>query len=44
MRDDLKPGNGFPDFELPDQDDQPAKLSTLMGGMPTALIFNRGNY
>ncbi len=44
MREDLKPGNGFPDFELPDQDGQSAKLRNLMAGMPTALNSNRGNY
>ena len=44
MRDDLKPGNTFPDFELPDENGEVMKLSALMAGMPTALIFCRGNY
>ena len=44
MRDDLKPGNPFPDFELPDQTGQAVKLSALIGQRPAALIFNRGNY
>ena len=44
MRDDLKPGASFPDFELPNQDGELAKLSDLMGDKPVVLTFNRGNY
>jgi peroxiredoxin len=44
MRADLKPGNQFPDFELPDQDGGMVRLSDFMGGKPLALTFNRGNY
>lgn len=44
MREDLKPGNPFPDFELPDQAGNRVKLSEYLNGMPTALTFNRGNY
>ena len=44
MRDDLRPGQMFPDIELPDQDGERRKLSTLMRGFPTALVFSRGYY
>ncbi len=40
----LRPGRVFPDFELPDHDGRPARLSSLVGGWPTALIFIRGHY
>ena len=32
----------FPDFELPDQDGQPVKLSELVGKFPFILSFYRG--
>lgn len=44
MRAELKPGAPFPDFELPDHDGEPAKLSGLMAGKPVVVTFNRGNY
>ncbi len=44
MRNDLAPGNLFPDIELPNQDGQVVKLSELMGGWPTAVVFVRGHY
>ena len=44
MHPDLKIGNKFPDFELPDQDDESQKLSKLIRGFPTVLIFSRGYY
>ena len=44
MRDDLSPENTFPDFELPDHDGRPVRLSALMGGWPTAVVFVRGHY
>lgn len=44
MRDDLRPGNQFPDIELPNQDGEPVKLSTLMRGFPTVVAFSRGYY
>ena len=40
----LKVGNTFLDFELPDQDDNSQKLSKLIRGFPTVLIFSRGYY
>lgn len=44
MQDDLRPGNWFPDIELPDQDERMVSLSRLMGGFPTAVVFSRGYY
>ena len=44
IHEDLKPGNIFPDFELPDQDGEVIKLSELMGGWPTIIVFWRGQY
>ncbi|HEX9853537.1 MAG TPA: hypothetical protein VGA68_11005 [Woeseiaceae bacterium] len=44
MRADLKVGNKFPDFELPDHTGEPRKLTKLLRGMPGVLIFNRGYY
>ena len=44
MHQDLKVGNTFPDFELPDQDGKSQTLSKLIRGFPTVLIFSRGYY
>jgi peroxiredoxin len=44
MRNDLKPGQRFPDIELPNQDGQPTKLSSLIGGFPIVVVFSRGSY
>lgn len=44
MHPDLKVGSTFPDFELPDQDGKSQKLSKLIRGFPTVLIFSRGYY
>ena len=44
MLEDLKPGNTFPDFRLPNQDGAEVGLSELMAGWPLVLTFNRGNY
>ena len=44
MREDLRPGNTFPDLELPDTDNKVMRLSERMDGWPTVLTFNRGNY
>ncbi len=44
MRPDLEVGSRFPDFELPDQDDEMRQLSKLIRGFPTVLIFSRGYY
>src|SRR5262249_40570404 len=44
MRPNLRPGEKFPDIELPNQDGELTKLSGLMGGFPTAVVFSRGYY
>jgi peroxiredoxin len=44
IRPDLKVGNQFPDFELPDHAGKTHKLSELLGGYPGALIFSRGHF
>ncbi len=44
MRSDLKVGSLFPDFELPDQEGVPRKLSSLLRGFPGVLIFGRGYF
>ncbi len=42
MREDIKPGNNFPDYELPDHTDTPRKLSFLQGDDPVILSICRG--
>ncbi len=42
MRPDLKVGNRFPDFALPDHRGEPQRLSRLLQGMPGVLVFYRG--
>jgi peroxiredoxin len=42
MREDLKPGNKFPNFELPDQDGEILQLSQRMRGWPLIVVFYRG--
>lgn len=44
MRDDLKVGHKFPDFELPDHTGEQRRLSELLRGFPGALIFDRGHF
>jgi hypothetical protein len=44
MRSNLRPGEKFPDIELPKQDGRLTKLSSLMGGFPTGVVFSRGYY
>jgi peroxiredoxin len=44
MRENLRPGKEFPDVELPGEDGKPTKLSSLMGGFPTVVVFSRGHY
>ena len=41
---DLRPGERFPDIELPNQDGEATKLSGLMVGFPTIVVFSRGYY
>jgi peroxiredoxin len=42
MRDDLRPGERFPDIELPDHAGNPRRLSELASGDPVYLNFFRG--
>ena len=42
IREDLVPGNLFPNVTLPDQDGSVQKLSQWMRGWPTAVVFYRG--
>jgi len=44
MHADLKIGNKFPNFTLPDQDGEPRQLSKILRGFPGVLIFSRGYY
>src|SRR5688572_17958929 len=45
MREDIKIGATFPDYELPDENDIPRKLSTLQGGdFPMILTLLRGYF
>jgi peroxiredoxin len=44
MRENLRPGEKFPDIELPREDGKLTKLSSLMGGFPTVVVFSRGYY
>ena len=44
MRENLRPGEKFPDIELPSDDEKPTKLSSLMRGFPTVVVFSRGYY
>ncbi len=44
MRENLLPGEKFPDIELVNENDEPTKLSSLMRGFPTAVVFSRGYY
>jgi hypothetical protein len=44
MRENLRPGEKFPDIELPNHDGVLTKLSSLMGGFPTVVVFSRGYY
>jgi peroxiredoxin len=44
MRENLRPGEPFPDIELPNQDEAATKLSSLAAGFPIILVFSRGYY
>jgi hypothetical protein len=44
MRENLRPGEPFPNIELPNQDEVATKLSDLMGGFPIIVAFSRGYY
>src|SRR3954463_4126311 len=44
MRPDIAPGNLFPDYELPDHESVPRKLSEIQGDDPMILTLARGHY
>ena len=44
MRPDIAPGATFPDYELPDQNDDPRTLSELQGDDPMILLLLRGTF
>jgi peroxiredoxin len=44
MRSDITPGGVFPDYELPDHESVPRKLSELQGDDPLILTLARGHY
>src|SRR5438045_9759079 len=44
MRSDIAPDGTFPDYELPDHENLPRKLSSLQGRDPLILTLARGNY
>ncbi len=44
MRFDIQPGATFPDYELPDHESVPRRLSELQGDDPLILTLARGHY
>jgi peroxiredoxin len=44
MRSDIVPGATFPDYELPDHESRPRKLSEIQGDDPMILTLARGHY
>jgi peroxiredoxin len=44
MRSDIVPGGTFPDYELPDHNEELRKLSELQGDDPLILTLSRGHY
>jgi peroxiredoxin len=44
MNENLRPGERFPDIELPNQDEIATKLSALTAGLPIIVVFSRGSY
>ena len=44
MQENLRPGEQFPDIELPSDGGKLTKLSSLMAGFPTVVVFSRGYY
>ena len=44
MIDQIQEGAQFPDFELPDHNDQQRKLSVLQGNDPMVLVLSRGKF
>ena len=44
MRPDIAPGGTFPDYELPDHESVPRRLSEIQGDDPLILTLARGHY
>jgi peroxiredoxin len=44
MRPDIAPGGTFPDYELPDHESVPRRLSEIQGDDPLVLTLARGHY
>jgi peroxiredoxin len=44
MRSDIAPGGTFPDYELPDHENVPRKLSEIQGDDALILTLARGHY
>lgn len=44
MREDIKPGSVFPDYELKNHKGKSTKLSVLQGNNPMILTLSRGHY
>ena len=44
MRADIVPGGVFPDYELPDENSAPRRLSEIQGDDPPVLTLARGHY
>lgn len=44
MRPDLRLNEKFPDIELPNQDKEVVRLSSIMRGFPAVVVFSRGYY
>jgi peroxiredoxin len=44
MRSDIQPGAPFPDYELPDHENVPRRLSEIQGDDPLILTLARGHY
>jgi peroxiredoxin len=44
VRSDIAPGGVFPDYELPDHEKAPRRLSELQGDDPLILTLSRGQY
>ncbi len=44
MRDDIRPGGAFPDYELTDHTETRRRLSELQGDDPMVLVLSRGHY
>ena len=42
MKENLQPGEEFPDIELPSHEDEVVKLSSVIRSFPTAVVFSRG--